>query len=321
MDKRPHPILSQGVESSIQSFSNRRFTVARKVANGVQLTQQCWQALKHNPQLMIFPLISGITLVIVGIIFLIPTVGGALLLGGGQVATNGDESSVQWVFGVVMLFLYYFVCYTVIIFSNTALVGVALKLLKGESADVGDGLEIAISRWRQIIGFALISATIGTLAQMLRNAGRDSENIVIAIITSLIGGLIQGVWSVVVFFAIPVYVVENVGPTQAISRSWDIFKQTWGEGFTGRAVIGGVGLLAQFLLVLVIVGLLVVAISTGFIPLIVLTILFGVVAFGALALITGAINGVFQASLYHYAQTGDAGRFIDNDLARNAFPT
>lgn len=295
--------------------------MARRVANGVKLTKQCWQALKQNPQLMIFPLVSGIALVIVGILFLIPTVGGALLLSGGQVAANGDESSVQWVFGTVMLFLYYFVCYTVIIFSNTALVGVALKLLKGEPADVGDGLAIATSRLGQIIGFALISATIGTLAQMLRNAGRESDNFVVAIIMSLVGGLIQGVWSVVVFFAIPVYVVENVGPIQAISRSRDIFKQTWGEGFTGRAVIGGVGILVQLILIAVIVGLLVVAISTGFVPLIVLTVLFGVVAFGALALITGAINGIFQASLYHYANTGDAGRFIDNNLARNAFPT
>jgi hypothetical protein len=39
-----------------------------------------------------------------------------------------------------------------------------------------------------------------------------------------------------------------------------------------------------------------------------------------IALFQGAINGVFQASLYQYATTGDSGRFIDNDLARNAFP-
>lgn len=295
--------------------------MARKVANGVQLTKQCWQALKQNPQLLIFPLASGIALVLVGILFLVPTVLGAALFSGGEVTAEGDITTAEYIFGVVMLFLYYFVCYTVIIFSNTALVGVALKLLRGESAGVGDGIAIALSRIGQIIGFALISATIGVLAQIGRDAGRESDNAIVAILASVVGALVQGVWSVVVFFAIPVYVAENVGPTRAIRRSWDVFKQTWGENFTGRAVIGGVGCLVQFVLVAIIAGLFAVAIATASAPLIVLAILFAIVAFGAIALITGAINGVFQASLYHYATTGDAGRFIDNDLARNAFPS
>ncbi|WP_204139897.1 hypothetical protein [Halomicronema sp. CCY15110] len=46
-----------------------------------------------------------------------------------------------------------------------------------------------------------------------------------------------------------------------------------------------------------------------------------VCTFSAIALITGAINGILQTSLYHYAKTGDAGRFIDTGLARNAFPS
>lgn len=297
--------------------------MARKIANGLQLTKQCWNALRQNPQLMMFPLISGLTLMLVTVAFAIPTALGGWWLSGGQLPTSTEEiTTAEWVFGVVMTFLFYFAAYTVIIFSNTALVGASLKLLKGEPATVGDGLAIALGRLGPIFGFALISATIGTLAQMGRNAGRDSDNnAIVRIVAVVVSSLVQGVWSVVVFFAIPVYVVENVGPIQAIRRSWEIFKRTWGEGFTGRAAIAGVSGLVQILLVLLVVALVVGSIALGSLPLIILAILFGVVVFSAVALITGAVNGVFQASLYQYATTGHAGRFIDNDLARNAFPT
>jgi len=43
--------------------------------------------------------------------------------------------------------------------------------------------------------------------------------------------------------------------------------------------------------------------------------------FGVLALVTGAVNGVFQASRYRYATTGDAGPFIRTEDAAAAFRT
>lgn len=295
--------------------------MSRKIANGVQITQQCWKALKQNPQLMMFPLLSGIAVFLVSVLFFVPTVGVLWAAGGGEIPTKGDLSSAEWIVLTIIGFIYYFVCYTVIIFSNTALVGTSLKLLKGQSATVADGINIAMSRIGQIIGFALISATIGTIARSISNSGRNSDNGILGLVTMLLGGLIQGVWSVVVFFAIPVFVVENVGPITAIQRSWIIFKKTWGEGFTGRAVIGGVGCLVQFILIAILVGLFALAVAAKSILIGVLAVLLGVVAFSAITLLTGAINGIFQASLYQYATTGNAGRFIDNSLARNAFPS
>jgi hypothetical protein len=81
------------------------------------------------------------------------------------------------------------------------------------------------------------------------------------------------------FFAIPVYVVENIGPIKAIQRSWEMFKRTWGEGFTGRAAIAGVSGLVQILLVLLIVARVGGSIALGSLPLIILAVLFGVVVF------------------------------------------
>lgn len=300
--------------------------MARRIANGVQLTQSCWRALKQNPQLMLFPLLSSIALMIVAISFAIPVLSVAVLLirENPNFDVERYTSSTKWVvYGVVILFifLFYLVSYTVIIFSNTALVGASLKLLRGESASIWDGVGIAMGHLRQIIGFALISATIGTVAQLSRSSTKDdSGNEIAGFLDMMVGGLLQGVWSVVVFFAIPVYVVEDLEPIASIRRSWDIFKHTWGENFTGKAVIGGVGCLVKLTVLAIIVALIAVTAATEYLPLLGLAILFGIVSFTIFALINGAINGVFQASLYHYATTGDAGRFIENDLARNAFP-
>jgi hypothetical protein len=74
------------------------------------------------------------------------------------------------------------------------------------------------------------------------------------------------------------------------------------------------------MLLAIIVALIAVTIATKSIPLLGLTIFLGIISSTVLTLFNEAINGVFQASLYHYATTGDAGRFIENDLARNAFP-
>jgi hypothetical protein len=307
--------------------------MTRKIANGVQLTQQCWRALKRNPQLMFFPFLSSITLVIISFLLLFTMTGGGFLL--KDIPVFRENSTVSaYIIIFITLCLFYFLSYTVLIFSNTALVGVSLKLLKGESASVCDGIGIALSCLGQIISFALISATIGILAQAIRDvAERDSEDELqdgdvdahdiaahgVSTLSIFMDNL-KWAWSVGVFFAIPVYVVENLGSIASIRRSWDIFKETWGESFTGKAVIGGVGCLVKLVILAIIVALIAIAAATNSVTPVGIAILFGIVSFIILALFQGAINGVFQASLYQYATTGDSGRFIDNDLARNAFP-
>jgi hypothetical protein len=61
------------------------------------------------------------------------------------------------------------------------------------------------------------------------------------------------------------------------------------------------------------------AVSTGSVAVIITAIVLVVVALVLIGLLSGAVNGIFQASLYQYATTGDAGQFIDTDLARTAF--
>jgi hypothetical protein len=283
-----------------------------RIANGAGLARQSWAALRQNRQLLLFPLISGIALLVASLLFLAAALG----LGVFSVSEGDDP---DWLVGLILLFLFYLVAYTIAIFANAALVGAVLKLGRGESATVRDGLSIAFSRIGRIVLYASISATVGILASSIARSGRESSNIVVAIVTAIVGALIQGAWNLVVFFAVPVIVAEDLGVMPSLRRSLGIFRQTWGEDFVGRATIGGIGcfVFAAILLVTGIVVSIGVAIESG--ALVVLAVIVGAVLIGAVALVTGALNGVFQASLYRYATTGDAGPFIRTEDAAAAF--
>jgi len=291
--------------------------MANHIQNGAGLSKQSWQALRKNPQLLVFPLISGIAMIIVTVLFFIPIAGSGLVV---SLANESQEpTSGQAIIGIIIAFLYYLVSYTVIIFSNVALLSAVMKLIRGEEATVSDGINVAMARLGKILIYALISATIGVIARGISQSGRDSNNAVVAILAAIIGAIIQGAWNLVVFFALPILVVEDIGVIGSMRRSLEIFKQTWGEGFIGRTLIGGIGCLATLVLLLVIGSLLFVAISLNSIVLIVAVVVLAIVVFVGLSLVTGAVNGVFQASLYNDAKTSHAGPFISDEYAAQAF--
>lgn len=291
--------------------------MGRRIKNGWELSKQSWSALRANPQLLMFPVISMIGMIIVTILFLIPISATGIFQALTQEGTVTND--VAGFIAAVVLFLYYVVAYTVIIFSNTALVGAAMKLINGEPATVSDGIQIASARLGKIIVYAVISATVGMIARGIRDAGRDSKNVVIMILAAIIGGLIQGAWNLLVFFAIPILVVEDTSVIDSLKRSLELFKRTWGEQFTGSTAIGGITCLA-YAAVFIIGGLIVfAAISTQSAALIIGAIALVILAIVMLGLMQGAVNGIFQASLYKYATTGDAGPYIDTELAREAF--
>lgn len=291
-----------------------------RVANGWELSKQSWNALRANPQLLVFPLISLAGMIAVTIVFLIPMAGAGIFDAVARSAETGESqlSGGQITLSAIVGFIYSFVGYTVVIFSNVALVGAAMKLARGETATVQDGLNIARARLGKIIAYAFISAVVGTIARAIKQSGRDN-GVAGQILAAIIGGIIQGAWSLVVFFAIPVLVVEDIGVIDSMKRSLSLFKQTWGESFVGTTAIGLIGCVATVALMVVGALLIASAAATGSLLLVVLAVMLVILTLVGIGLLNGAVNGVFQASLYQYATTGNAGKLIDTQLAAQAF--
>ncbi len=290
--------------------------MAGKIRNGFELSKQSWNALRTNRKLIIFPIISGLGLLIATTLFLAP----GWFLVQPLLNESQEGSMMMWVGPILLLFLFYLVAAIIVIFSNAALIGAVNKMIEEGDASVGDGFKIAFSHFGKIFVYALISATVGVFARSIAQSGRNSNSIGVAILSAIVGSALAAAWNLITFFALPVMVIEDVGLKESFKRAYDLFKQTWGEGFVGSTTISAVGVVAWIAIMIVGFGIFFLGASQNIGILIGLGIFVLVFGFATIALLTGAVNGIFQTSLYHFAKTGDAGPFIDTELAKNAFP-
>jgi hypothetical protein len=196
------------------------------------------------------------------------------------------------------------------VFFNSALVAAVHLRLSGGDPTVSYGIKEALKHLKAIIGWTLITATVGLILRSLRSRKNFLQNIVI--------GIIGFAWHLVTLFVIPVLVIENKGPIESIKRSANIIKRTWGE-----AIIGGIGI-GLAITALVILGFIVFFFALAFgsvfglivlIPIIVLAVLYFV-----LVILVGSVAGtIFNTALYHYAVNQKAPMGFSEEQLRSAF--
>jgi hypothetical protein len=277
-----------------------------------ELVKASWAVLRSDKELVVFPIISAIGCFLVSITFFLPMLATGTFSNMGRRGADGI-GPVQ----MIILFLFYLVTYTVIIFCSSALVGAAVIRLDGGDPTLRDGFKIAQSRLPQILGYALISATVGLVLQLLSNAARNNRNIVLAIIGQIVVGIAGAAWSIATFLAVPVLVIEGVGPIEAIKRSTALLKKTWGEQIIGDLSIGGIFGLMTF-------GVILLAMLLGFLfmntpALLILVIIVAIVAITAISIVGSALNAIFRVALYRYAHDGKTSEFFQTEMIQSAF--
>jgi hypothetical protein len=268
------------------------------------LTQASWAVLRADKELIVFPIVSAIAAAFVALLFAVP-----LWISG--YFDRIEENGVSNVASYAALFAFYLVLYTVINFCNAALVGAALIRLQGGDPTAADGFRIASSRMVPIVGYALIGATVGVALQAIRDKS--------GILGDIVAGLTELAWGLATYLVVPVLVVENVGPIDAVKRSASLLKRTWGEQVIGNAGIGLVVGLAVVAAVAAGALLIWVAAALGGIALAIGVGAVVVLGVAALVAIGAALKGVYTAALYRYAADGSVGGFFPDDLVRNAF--
>ncbi len=270
-----------------------------------ELVKASWAVLRADKELIVFPIVSMIGMVIVTILFAVP----AITAGWLDSVTQGRGDGIA---SLIVGFLFYVVVYMIIFYANTALVGAAMIRLRGGDPTLSDGFRIASSHAMSILGYAVISATVG----MILNALSRRAGIVGQIVISIIGFA----WNVATFLVVPVLVMEEVGPVDAIKRSAALLKQTWGEQLVGNFSIGMVfGLIGFAVAVVIGVPLFALAGSADSPALVVVAILVIVLLFVVIGVISSTLQGIFTAALYRYATEGTSGGFFDDAMIKDAF--
>ena len=274
-----------------------------KIQNSWTLIKASAAVLRADKELVVFPIVSAISVLVVTVSFALPMI----LAGFLDALLEGHAQ----IFGFVMGFLFYIVQYTVIIFANSALVGAAMIRLRGGDPTVGDGFRVAMKHIGAILGYALISATVGMILRWLSERGKTLGQIVSSIV-----GL---AWNLATYLVVPVLVVEGIGPVEAVKRSAHLLKKTWGEQIVGNFSISLVFVLLAVLLTILGIPVFILVASTHSPVLIALTALLFVLMFVFMGLISSTLNGIYVAAVYRYAAEGEASGFFSEEIVREAF--
>jgi hypothetical protein len=258
-----------------------------KIARTWSLMSECWQVLKQDKSLLVFPLISGICCLLLLASFAIP-----IYATGYWQPPGHDASTQQMVAYYGTLFAFYVCNYFIVVFFNAAIVACAAIRMGGGNPTIGDGLRAAASRLPVIVGWVVVSATVGLVLRIIEDRSDKIGQIVAAILGMA--------WTVVSFLVVPILVIENKGPIAALRDSTALLKKTWGEQLVSNFSFGAIFfLLAIPAFLLVILGFYLSGAVGGFV-----CIGLAVIYLIVLSLVQSALQAIFQTALYLYARDG-----------------
>ena len=273
-----------------------------KISRSWSLIKASWSVMRQDREILIFPLLSGLSSMLIMASFML------FLFKTGQVEMM-DETRQPSLQSYGFLFVFYLVNYFSMTFFSVALIACASIRLTGQDPTAGDGFEYAMKRVKYIFGWAMMEATVGLLLQMLQNRSQRLGQWVIA--------LIGMSWTLATYLVVPVFVMEERGPIDALKRSAELFKKTWGEQMVGSFTFGAVSTIFCIPGFALIVGAMIflkpesaqTSLAYAFLAA-------AVIYFVVLTIVGGALKGVFQAALYFYARDGKTpAGFNPDDIA------
>jgi hypothetical protein len=209
-----------------------------RLSNGWTLATNSFKVLKENKQLIVFPVLSSISLVFVMGSFILVFLG----INGWPDNSLEDSSSGSNLSYYLYLFLFYLVNYFVVVFFNMALIHCTRLYFHGEEVSVNAGLRFSLSRIGAIFSWSVFAAIVGTILRIIQEES--------GIIGKIITGLIGIVWSIATFFVVPIIAYENLGPIAAFKRSSQMMKQKWGESLGATFSFGLIQFLAMIVLII-----------------------------------------------------------------------
>jgi hypothetical protein len=273
-----------------------------RIQRSVALLRASLDVLRQDNRQILFPVLSATASLLVLAAFLLPVFGFRSIDG-----LRGTGKDAVYSFA----FLFYVVQYFIITYFNAALVGATLVRLAGGTPTLADGLRIANGRIGAILGFAVISATVGVVLRMIQER--------VGFLGRLVTGLIGAAWAIATYLAVPVIVAEERDTFAAISESSSLVRRTWGENLVGQGGLGLVFTLVYFALIggaTLAVGLGAHAVGAGAI---VAFLGFVVLAILLCAVLQSTLAGILSAVMYRYALDGSGTPGFGGEVLATAF--
>lgn len=256
-----------------------------------------WRVLRAQPRISAFPILSGLTVLLVAAAFLTPaffsaqrpgTAGWALLVAGCIVVVT-----------------------MVTTFFKAALISQADIALRGERARIGAGLVAAGRRWPRLLVWSVLTLTVSAVLRAIE------EHVDFAL--RFFGILAEIGWNLIAYLVLPVLTLEDVKLRDAPKRSADLLRRTWGENIAGYAGLSVLGIVASAAGVAAVIGL---GSMVGGSTMLYVCVLLSMAWVLLVAVVLATLNGIYQTALYRFAAEGTVSPALgDLDLRRSFLET
>jgi hypothetical protein len=250
-----------------------------RVSRAWQLFRASFAVLAGDSEILVFPVCSGISLLLISAGFLIPLYRDGTLQAVARHKGTWDDFAV--------LFAWYYLNFFVGIFFNSALMGCANIRLSGKRPTVGAGFRIAVHHLGRIAAWALVAASVGMVLSSLRDRNK---------LLSIVSAGLSLAWSLVTYLIVPVLLFEDRSVLRSLHRSEELFRSHWGEQVAGNFGFGVLSTLLSIPAVILALACWRINPIGG--------IILGAVYLLILATVTSAVRGVFTVALYRYATAG-----------------
>jgi hypothetical protein len=275
------------------------------------ITKLTFGVINKDRELLWFALLSFIFSTIFAVVMIFPSIIPALM-------ENGFSQESLEVYQYVIIFLTYFGLAFIATFFNVCVVYTTKIRFEGGNATFGESIKFALSRLSLILQWSLLSATVGLLLRILQqlasNLGKIGQ-----LVANILIGILGMAWSIVTIFVVPVLVYEGLGPIDALKKSTQVIKKTWGESLIKALGLGLVQFLV-FVIVIIASGALTFVLSSAFDA---AGLLIGISLGVLLLLLTGLVftvaSTIFNTALYVYANNNLIASGFNEEVVKGAF--
>ena len=275
------------------------------------ITKLTFSVINKDRELLGFAFLSFVFSTLFAIAMIVPSV-------VPTIVDNGYSAESLEIYQYIIIFLTYFGLAFIATFFNVCVVYTTKTRFEGGNATFGESIKFAFTRIGVIFQWSLISATVGLLLRLLHDLASRLPKIG-EIIANIIISLMGMAWSILTIFVVPVLVYEGTGPIDAIKKSAQVIRKTWGESII-RSI--GLGLVQVIVILLVIVLSIAVCYGLGY-AFSVWGVIVGVCLGLALILLTALIfsvaNTIFNTALFVYANQNNIPEGFSEQVVRDAF--
>jgi hypothetical protein len=264
-----------------------------RVKRGYVLIRRSISVMREHPRLGLFPVVSGAASVAFLALLLAPMF--------GVLATDAGGTVTLVAVGGALFGLYLGTAF-ISAFFTAGLVHQTRAVLAGDEPSLRAGLQGAWAVKRPLFVWAVVSATVGVVLDVITN----SDSIVARVLAAIFGVA----WTLMTFFVVPVIVFEKPSIRGMFGRSARTFKDTFGEtpigliGVNVVAIVAALPLLAPGAYLLFVAEVLIAGV-----PLFVGGLLLS-------QLISYTLRGILKTSLYYYAAEGERPEGFDDVFDR-----